>query len=918
MEVPFRLTLREVPAAVEAFLLFAGDPAPLAAACAALGGEELPSVFAVRGGFLVVPAAGLGTRAIPGAIRLRRLAGDLFIPADADLIPALLSEEAAALTQHRGLVFLPGGDVLAFAPTPLLISEWLAPVRVHRIKWEPFPTRPHRPESLSVIERPAPPAALMELLGDGAPDDANPLSDAGESVPEDARPPTGSGSTLGKIAANTQLAIGGFLAWMGKQLGTPGLASLGGNLARKALEAIPRLSEKVLGEQEAALREVLRQLQSGDIEKALRRAPIAVGDPDQPARVGTDARLGNRDPRYSLRDLIGSGGGAATAWLGGGDIWNELAREYRRLAEEATARGDFRRAAYLYGVLLRDLRSAANVLMAGGLCRDAALLFRDRLNDPLAAANAFERAGDHDEALRLFEKYGHFEKAAELLRRLGDEDRAVEYFVRAADQLAGRGHMLGAGELVRAKAGRRDLAIGYFRRGWVGIRAESVTCGERLLDEHLVAEDLSAVNALLFEAETNLADRASDAGHFFNYALRVGERVLPAETRDDLADRVRLLFASHLRAAGSSTEGVRLAGELFGQHQPWAGRLVRDASFAVLHKDRVLPTATGPTHPPPVKLADGTVTAIAVARGTFDVVVATTEAVVMWRVNENRVVPVSKSRSGRVVALSVDAVGKIVYVLLNGVSRTLLRSFVANHSDSYSPCGSFGWDHTDSDTPIVYLQPSASYRNQEVRVTVATLDERQTFVGVHLKPMREEAFQLDGADIRLLAEATSKSMWQWSGSWVRYWVRDIDSEESWRPSRAFDRPWTPPEQGPISAIDWITTEMGRLEVAGIDSDNCVCWAAFDASNYEESWSRFASASHSSRYVAASLTGPNAVVAVTTQNEVHWFRVAGKTLERVASLTLDVPTAAVALVARPTQNEVIAILADGYAVRLTRP
>jgi hypothetical protein len=65
-----------------------------------------------------------------------------------------------------------------------------------------------------------------------------------------------------------------------------------------------------------SLREVLRQLQSGDVEKGLRRAPIAVSDPDQPARVGTDARLGNRDPRYSLRDLIGSGG-SVTAWFGG-------------------------------------------------------------------------------------------------------------------------------------------------------------------------------------------------------------------------------------------------------------------------------------------------------------------------------------------------------------------------------------------------------------------------------------------------------------------------------------------------------------------------------------------------------------------------------------------------------------------------
>src|SRR5205823_2201454 len=157
------------------------------------------------------------------------------------------------------------------------------------------------------------------------------------------------------------------------------------------------------GDQEAALREVLRQLQSGDVERGLRRAPVAVPDPDRPARVGTTADLGARDPRYSLRSLIG-GGGPGTAWLGGGNVWNELAREYRRLAQEAAARGDARRAAYLYGVLLRDPRSAANALMAGGLFRDAAVLFRDKLKDEPAAAGAFEKAGDFDEALRLYDR----------------------------------------------------------------------------------------------------------------------------------------------------------------------------------------------------------------------------------------------------------------------------------------------------------------------------------------------------------------------------------------------------------------------------------------------------------------------------------------------------------------------------------
>ena len=39
-----------------------------------------------------------------------------------------------------------------------------------------------------------------------------------------------------------------------------------------------------------------------------------------------------------------------------------MAQEYRKAAERAVEQGDFRRAAYIYGYLLRDDRTAARVL----------------------------------------------------------------------------------------------------------------------------------------------------------------------------------------------------------------------------------------------------------------------------------------------------------------------------------------------------------------------------------------------------------------------------------------------------------------------------------------------------------------------------------------------------------------------------
>ena len=81
----------------------------------------------------------------------------------------------------------------------------------------------------------------------------------------------------------------------------------------------------------------------------------------------------------------------------------------------------------------------------------------------------------------------------------------------------------------------------------------SVACAERLLDEHLVAEEWAAVRTLFDEAADRLTPpRTRDAGRFFNYVLKVGDPFLPPDLRDELTDRTRLLFAAHLRANGGA------------------------------------------------------------------------------------------------------------------------------------------------------------------------------------------------------------------------------------------------------------------------------------------------------------------------------------------------------------------------------
>ncbi|MBY0457007.1 MAG: hypothetical protein K2V38_06700, partial [Gemmataceae bacterium] len=727
--------------------------------------------------------------------------------------------------------------------------------------------------------------------------------------------PPASGAFASRAAARAKLTAGRLLAWVGRQLGSAGLARLGGDLARRALEQVPRLSEKVFGAQEAALRDVLRELQSGDVEKGLRRAPVAVPDPDQrPARVGTDADLGRRDPRYSLRSLLGGGGGVATAWLGGHDVWAELAREYRRLAEEAVARGDFRRAAYLYGVLLRDLRAAVNALLRGGQYRDAAVLLRDKLADPRGAAAAFERAGDFDEALRLYDLVCEFERAGDLLRTLGDDARALRYFTRAADHHAEKGRHLVAGDLMSGRAQRRDLAAGYYRAGWRCGAAEAVTCAQRLIDEYLLAEDFGAFDRLLTEAAHALADRPRDTGRLFNYALGLGDDFLPADARADLRDRAKLLFAGHLRTAGLVGEGSALADELFAGEGPWPAPVGRDALFATRGQAAGALTARRPggetSAEPDRRLVNGEVTAAAVARWTGDVVVAASGQVVCWRVSAGAVVPVGQVNE-RVHFLSTTARGEVVYAVTSRPNGTwLLRAFVVLPDGNYQPTVQVTLPTGGVENPPVYLQPEPPFRAGEFRLTVAARDERLGLAGPYLLADTDPMFEGGDGPARLLVETADGWRWMWTGGMVVCRAPDDRLETRW-----------PAPCVPASPVDWLTPAPGVLQVAAVTALGGLIWHEFNGTRPQgRPEGRGAGTGPPERgdYQTACLCEPGLVAASTTRNEVHWLRAAGRELTAVGTVTVRVPSRVFALVARPTAGEVVAVLADGSAVRVRRP
>lgn len=914
MKIPFRLArLESLAGPADAGLLLADDAAALAKACVAM--RPFPTVFRVAGGFLL-----LANVLPPGTLRLRRLGGDLFVPIDAQLLPRLLPDEIVGLTKTRGLIVLTNG-ALAFDPTqPLLPEDWLKPPRIRRESWTALPEPPTLADRLTAIERPSPPGDALEILTAGEPHDANPLTGHGQpgSVPEDARP--SAGSKLGQVGAGMLLGAAQFAAWMGKQLNAPGLGTLAGKLARKAVEKVPRITEKILGDQEAALREVLRQLQSGDIEKALKRAPIAVGDPSSEAAVDTSANLTPRDPRFSLRDLLGGERGAA--WLGGGDVWTDLAREYRRLAEEAARRGDVRRAAYLYGVLLRDVRAAANTLMTGGYFRDAAILYRDKLADPFSAAKAFERAGEYDEAVRLYERREDYEDAAELLRRIGEEDRAIEYFERAADRLRDRGQWLEAGDLVRKKLGRRAAATALYRAGWNRRGTNHLACGERLVDELLVAESWDEFDELLDEARRHYsANQSADASRFFNYALHVGPDFLPADRMASARDRILLHFAGYLRDDPSTIRGAgEMARELFAPKGGWTGPQVRDSEYAA----RSLAKRSNPSRSVislPLPTGEGSVSAVAVARVSRDLVIATGDRVSIWRPATGNTVRVASFPNARALGLATNDDATTIHILYADASGVYLKCYCANQTASvlglpnYLAEGQIRVADDGGEVTDWYLQPASFVQDGEPAVALVGPDSRMTLYSTYLraKTMEDKTSNLMGPKKYLLANLGPTVSWEWDENFMRHVVG--------AQTRRWVTNWVPavPDQSPLRqpVVDWVAPSVGALQIVGLDSGGDLRWNQFHDPDPDRAVDSAHFALKNLTFAAACLRGPGKIAAVSTNGVIHWLAIEGgnRIVTEFCSTPFANPSRPVFLAMGRTRDEVLAVTADGTVTRV---
>jgi tetratricopeptide (TPR) repeat protein len=927
IQVPFRLRRRPGTEPVAALFVPSLEPGAVLACCARLGLDPSGRIFDVAGGFLLELARPAADRA-PGAIRLRALAPALYIPVDSELLPSLLADEANGLVRDWGLVFLPGGRALVFdRNVPVPLSRLLnAPVRRGQA-WRSLPEPGHLADRVVQIalEPPElPPEALYrefqsKASGRGGHDATTEGGDP--SGPAQA----GAGAAGGGAAG---LSAGGWALPAGALVVLAGMVQSLRAMFGQAGATVMGLKQKAQWEwvdHSALLKKLVHEFREGDPALALRRA-VPLTDPGEPVAPTTAPDLPWSRAVYNLGDLLSRRRrGELTPVLPAQTaLVQALAREYRKAAERATERGDFRRAAYIYGVLLRDDRMAARALERGGLHHDAATLYLKKLNDPGAAAQAFEAAGAVDRAVVLYRQLGRHESAGDLLRRLGDEEAAIAEYERAAALLVASrtADYLAAGRLLLEKARRPDRAIEQFRAGWhLRPQGNAVMCALEMARIHAQRGAIEPIRTLLDQADALFETPGKPFdGFFYNEMARLAALPSMEPAADELRDRALQSLAQKLRAdAAAGQAALPLVSAMLGRPRLWPAALVSDAEFAAtaeVARSRGR-ASTGRRDPrvAGVRIGRGIVTAACQARATSELFLGFDSGIVLaYRPSRDEIVKVAEDL-GSISALALDPEGTTVVALHRSHRQAVMSCF------RKLPDGTFRSraEARIATSPDCWLTPILPWGVERLvgffdGQDLVIVDAASGMLWQRRQICADDGVAPRGAILVPVSSSDRPVVFTHDGP---FWV-GVAADGSRLPPCPYR--WQP--AAPVSSslrtvpISW-RFAAPLLELLGLDKNGAVHGARFHA---EDGWFELVSAQFATTkggYLAAALMGPSTVVAVAT-GWIDWLvDGADERFRVINTLDLGVPTA-VACFAVPSTREALVVCSDGFVARVTAP
>lgn len=433
------------------------------------------------------------------------LAGKLFIPADAVLVPDITMEELGKVLMWEYQLFHPVYGFTGFeAGDCLTINDLIKLPRPQASSWEqeitpatPFP-------ALQYVSIQATTAAevfdeVKDSVNNKSLDD---IPKEQESTPlSRLLNPISRISLLGGLYLLKKASA--LLAGQGNGSATgsdkPGTLDKLQDWMKGKLEDLER-------KREDELKRLLRMFEK-NTDEALQYA-IPLNNPYlNRGESAPSASLSRRSTSFSLGGL---GGGAST------DFWNvdrhyeSLRAKYLKAAEAAIEAGNFKKAAYVYAHLLGDYQAAAGVLERGKYYREAAALYKDHLMNIPAAAACLERGGLLFEAIELYAQLEQYEKAGDLYIQLDRQDKAAYYYEKCIGLATNNKDYLEISRVAKDKLHDHTRAQMALLNGWHDVRKPE-DCLIRYFD--LVAEKhkerLDSTVQTIYERETKADKKMS-------------------------------------------------------------------------------------------------------------------------------------------------------------------------------------------------------------------------------------------------------------------------------------------------------------------------------------------------------------------------------------------------------------------------
>jgi len=374
-----------------------------------------------------------------------RQLGQLLLPVDAELLPALTAEELDR--------FFAASTNASTEPDETA-ERWLFHPGLGLIRFEDRDTL--RPSDLLTVGPPRTPADSAASGWSSAQPGVS-FADRLERL-QALVPPVQASSTLGRFMKDSEESGDGKAGKAGGKPGSFFRRMLGGKDGGE-----PDLSGSgSAGKHDREIKRLLDMIKNNP-DKGLRHAlPIGGLFRGRGGRsAGSGARLDDHGPiQFSLGNLFGGGdrSGSASFFSVGPNLQQRLRAAYLEAANRELELGRFGRAAYIFGELLGDLHAAANALEQGRLFRDAAEIHA-RLGQHKKAAACLERGGYFEEAAELYLEHKEHEKAGALFRRIGMEEAAEEAYHTAMLIHRNGGRPLKAAKILHLKLGAPDAAI---------------------------------------------------------------------------------------------------------------------------------------------------------------------------------------------------------------------------------------------------------------------------------------------------------------------------------------------------------------------------------------------------------------------------------------------------------------------------